>query len=245
MFLYNSIYIVNSIYLLLYLKGAEMKTMDKKYLSTADTAKLLRVALKKAFPGKKFSVRSEVYSGGSSINVSWTHGLPEKEVEAIAKQYEGAGFDGMVDYKYYKSSWLLPNGEVFFAGQEGSSDTGGMHQRVDIEDKPPHKDAVLVHMGADFVFCKREVSDELQIQVAKDLAKAMEVDFVDMNQRPMEHSHDNWWNLTHKWMYSKNLDNYAGIARNEEITCGHWEEFYLMVEKPNKFNEHNNLVEVK
>ena len=42
-----------------------------EYLSTVATADAMRKALKAAFPGVKFSVRSKVYAGGSSIDVSY------------------------------------------------------------------------------------------------------------------------------------------------------------------------------
>ena len=70
-----------------------------KYLSCADTAKLLRAALKEAFPGVKFGVRSSVYSGGASIYVKWTDGPTGAQVKAICDKFEGAYFDGMIDYK--------------------------------------------------------------------------------------------------------------------------------------------------
>lgn len=47
---------------------------SRKYLSCAETAKLLRQALKESFPGVKFSVRSSVYSGGA--NTVGTPGSP-------------------------------------------------------------------------------------------------------------------------------------------------------------------------
>lgn len=71
----------------------------KKYLTCAETAKLIRTALKEAFPGFKFSVRSSVYSGGASITVSWTDGPTSKQVDEIVKVFEGSYFDGMTDYK--------------------------------------------------------------------------------------------------------------------------------------------------
>jgi hypothetical protein len=72
-----------------------------KYLSCAETAKLVRKALGESFPGVKFSVRSSVYSGGASINVGWTDGPNNKQVEAVAGVFKGAYFDGMIDYKGY------------------------------------------------------------------------------------------------------------------------------------------------
>lgn len=76
--------------------------MTSKYLSCADTAKLLRQALKEAFPGVKFSVRSSTYAGGASIRVGWTDGPTAKMVETVSGKFSGAYFDGMIDYKGYK-----------------------------------------------------------------------------------------------------------------------------------------------
>jgi hypothetical protein len=70
-----------------------------KYLSCADTAKLIRQSLKEAFPKIKFAVRSSTYSGGASINVSWIDGPNEPQVKAVAGTFSGAYFDGMTDFK--------------------------------------------------------------------------------------------------------------------------------------------------
>lgn len=81
-----------------------------RYISTTDTAKLIRTALASAFPGQKFSVKSRSYSGGSSIDISWTDGPTSAQVEAITDQFEGATFDGMTDLKSCHDS--IFNGEV-------------------------------------------------------------------------------------------------------------------------------------
>lgn len=73
-----------------------------KYLSCAETAALVRQAVKEAFPGVKFSVKSKTYSGGASIGVRWTDGPTGKQVDAIIQVFSGAYFDGMIDYKGYK-----------------------------------------------------------------------------------------------------------------------------------------------
>jgi hypothetical protein len=73
--------------------------MTKQYLSCAETAKLVRAALKESFPGVKFSVKSSVYSGGASINVNYTNGPSYEQVKAVVGVFEGAYFDGMTDYK--------------------------------------------------------------------------------------------------------------------------------------------------
>jgi hypothetical protein len=73
--------------------------MDRTYISTADTAKLIRASLKEAFPGVKFSVRSDVYSGGSSIRIAYTDGPTGAQVDAVVQRFSGAYFDGSIDYK--------------------------------------------------------------------------------------------------------------------------------------------------
>ena len=60
-----------------------------EYLRTAESAKLIRAALKENFPGVKFSVRSKSYSGGGSARVSWTDGPPRKAVKAITQDFQG------------------------------------------------------------------------------------------------------------------------------------------------------------
>lgn len=58
------------------------------YVPAKEVAKTLRTELKKAFPGCKFSVRCSGSSLHDSINVAWTDGPTEKQVEAIAKKHE-------------------------------------------------------------------------------------------------------------------------------------------------------------
>lgn len=70
-----------------------------KYINTAETAKLVRKALKESFPGVKFSVRSSTYSGGASISVSWTDGPTSAMVDSVAETFSGSYFDGMTDFK--------------------------------------------------------------------------------------------------------------------------------------------------
>ncbi len=128
----------------------------KRYLSCAETAKLLRQALKREFPGHRFSVRSHAYAGGASIDVSWTDGPTEAEVNAIAQNFAGGGFDGSIDLAYHVTTWLTEDGQARVAyspGTEGSR--GGIPAYAD---EPPYAKAELVHMDADYVFCQRDLS---------------------------------------------------------------------------------------
>lgn len=134
--------------------------MQRRYLPCAATAKLVRAALKQHFPGVRFGVRSHTYAGGASINVEWTDGPTVKAVEGVAKQYEGSNFDGMIDLKHHRQHWLLPNGRVVVQSDPGTEGSRGAHPAV----KGPGTEfaeitgAVLVSLGADYVFCHREVS---------------------------------------------------------------------------------------
>jgi excisionase family DNA binding protein len=66
----------------------------------------IKVELSQVFPGVKFSVRSESYSGGNSVDVSWTDGPTTKQVEAITGKYQDGSFNGMEDiYEHDRSAF--------------------------------------------------------------------------------------------------------------------------------------------
>jgi Large polyvalent protein associated domain 29 len=142
---------------------------EKEYLSCAETAKLLRAALKRAFPGVKFSVRSDTYSGGASIRVGWTDGPTTQDVDRIAQQYAGADFDGMIDLKSYAMHWLHPDGTVSLARAEGTQGSGG-YLPEQIGD-PRGPTARMVRLGADFVQTDREISAEWQEEIVAELER--------------------------------------------------------------------------
>lgn len=70
----------------------------------ARAAKNLKKELSLAFPGIKFSVRSDRFSGGNSIDISWDLGPTAKQVDAIADKYQRGSFNGMEDIYEYDSS---------------------------------------------------------------------------------------------------------------------------------------------
>lgn len=141
---------------------------EKTYLTCAETAKLVRKALKGAFPGVKFSVRSSTYSGGASISVSWTDGPTTTEVDGVVKVFSGADFDGMIDLKVYCTHWLHPDGSVSLAKREGT--TGSL---VEILGDPLGPTAQLVHLGADYVFTQREMSAEWEAEVLAEFSEKL------------------------------------------------------------------------
>jgi len=109
-------------------------TSPIRYLTVAETAKLLRAALKEAFPGIRFSVRSDKYAGGASIDVYWTDGPTPDQVEQVTARYRGADFDGMTDSMSYHDTLL--------AGPDGNVES--------------------VHFGADFIPVHRDLSPEFR-----------------------------------------------------------------------------------
>lgn len=64
-------------------------------------ARAIRADLKKAFPAIKFSVTSESYSMGNSVNISKPADVSRDAVQAIVGKYQRGSFNGMIDsYEY-------------------------------------------------------------------------------------------------------------------------------------------------
>lgn len=144
---------------------------SSRWIGTAETAKLMRAALKAAFPATKFSVRSH---RGSSINVYWTDGPTTARVKAITGQFEGGGFDGMIDMAFSYDHWLLPDGSTQVAYSPGTSGSMGIY--APISTNRPHDDAELVHFGSTFVFENRKLSAEFARKLVAQVARYWGVD---------------------------------------------------------------------
>ena len=140
-----------------------------RYLSTADTAKLIRKALRRSFPGQQFYVRSRTYSMGASIDVSWMDGPTEKEVRSITQAYASAGFDGMIDLQFHYNAWLLPDGSAVLASSSGTAGSGGTVEAFEVEQPDPQ--AERVSFGADYVHTKRVVSRDCVERFAAEFHK--------------------------------------------------------------------------
>lgn len=68
----------------------------------ANSAKILKGYLREFFPGVKFSVKSSIFSGGSSIDIHYTDGPLYEEVDSIARLFQHGWFDGMTDSYNYR-----------------------------------------------------------------------------------------------------------------------------------------------
>lgn len=105
------------------------------YVSSVDTAKLIRCQLKARWPETRFSVRTEKYSGGSSIHVRWSGDPHPDAVRPMLKPYEGLGFDPTLSC----GCWLMPDGSASF-------------RSVSSEASDP--EAIPVKFGVSWVFAK-------------------------------------------------------------------------------------------
>jgi hypothetical protein len=92
---------------------------------------------------------------GGSTDIAWIDGPTTEEVEAVAKPFGSATFDSMTDCRGVRSQLAL--------NEDG--------------------DFERVYYGVAFVFCKREVSDE----VAEEIAAEVRREVPEFNTRDMFH----------------------------------------------------------
>jgi hypothetical protein len=183
---------------------------ERRYVGVVETAKLMRVALKAAFPATKFSVRSSSYAGGASIRVGWVDGPSTKLVKEISGQFEGGGFDGMIDMKYHVEHWLLPDGSTVPAYSPGTEGSRGTVPAI--KNNRPHDDAELVSFGADFVFEERTISLEFARKLVAQIGA-----WVGAGELPELVATD--WK-THPWKFADEKVGNQSIFPNER---GSWD----------------------
>lgn len=79
----------------------EQKVKGRVLTQSAQTALLIRKILKKEYPMVKFSVTSDNFANGNSVDVRWEDGIPSSKLESFLRQFEYGSFDGMTDsYNY-------------------------------------------------------------------------------------------------------------------------------------------------
>lgn len=106
----------------------------------ADTRKstsLIKKYLQSKF-GVKFSVKTDKYSMGSSLNIDWTLGPDDDIVQLEMNRLQDGDFDGMVDMYNYKNS----------------AETGMVIDGYQIETQK-------------YVFCRQEIPFDIFFQIAK------------------------------------------------------------------------------
>ena len=89
----------------------------------------LRVELKAAFPGVKFSVTSDY----NSVRVGWVDGPTTDAVKELTGKYEGGYFDGMTDsYEFRKSPFSLVYGSAQYIFENRSHSVAAMRAAADV-----------------------------------------------------------------------------------------------------------------
>ncbi|MCK5548164.1 MAG: hypothetical protein KAI64_04065, partial [Thermoplasmata archaeon] len=87
---------------------------DWVWLPAKDVAKLVRGVLKKMFPETKFSVRTNTYSGGASIDVGWWDGPRTQDVDRHVKHLQSVSHMDITDLVHHKRT--VHNGKDFHSG---------------------------------------------------------------------------------------------------------------------------------
>lgn len=107
---------------------------DYRYISSKETAQIVRKHLKAKFPGTSFSVRKGYAASGVDVTVKFRRDHnPElwDEINAALAGFDGTGFDGMIDMSYYIESWLLPDGSAVPARSSGTTGSRGVYEPFD------------------------------------------------------------------------------------------------------------------
>lgn len=149
-----------------------------RWIDTREVGQLIRKHLKKNFAGVKFSVKMQRYSGGSSIDIVWTDGPTQAQVEKVTAPFQGARFDGMIDLQYCASQWYCEEhgARVAEVYGHGMGEDGPRDSRCCAK-------AEHVNMGVSYVHERRELSAEFTAELAARVRKesGMEADGVEVD----------------------------------------------------------------
>lgn len=89
----------------------------------AQTAKLVRQELKSNFPGVKFTVKSDSYAGGNSVNVSYTDTqFTQEQVETVLAKFQQGNFNSMEDIYEYSNTQDHAQVKYLFVKREMSEE---------------------------------------------------------------------------------------------------------------------------
>ena len=78
-------------------------------------AKAIKAELKAAFPGITFSVTSETYTGGNSVNISYEDSVCVSVIENVVGKYQMGSFNGLEDiYEYDNRNKEIPQAKYVF-----------------------------------------------------------------------------------------------------------------------------------
>jgi hypothetical protein len=174
-----------------------------RYIDAAEAAKMIRAELKRVFkrPGRFFSVRTDKYAGGASIDIRWTDGPTSAEVDSLVRGFSGKRFEGMTDCSYYADSWYCRTHGARVALTEGCdvASNNGVHASRCCSE------AELVHFGSGYVFSRRELSVEFSAELAAQVRKESGMPAEGSNEDEVPgnsiHAYGSWtrvWDAIHR-----------------------------------------------
>ena len=163
--------------------------LERVYIDVVDVAKIVRKNLKTKFPGQKFKVRSDRYSGGSSIYVEWTDGASQKAVEEMLRQYEGKTFDGMIDLasfiEHEKDDKLYQYGSDYVSASRTITEDMMTRIATDLAE------VLGVEMAGIYSMDKTQI-------ISSDMGALR------------------WCDIVHRMVFDKDLTDYHGVKESQE-----------------------------
>jgi hypothetical protein len=106
----------------------------------------LRIELKAAFAGVKFSIRSDY----NSVRIAWVDGPTTDEVKALTGKYEAGHFDGMDDsYHYRRSPFTTVYGSAKYIFENRSHSVEAMKAAAAVIQKQYDSPPFVVHESSD------------------------------------------------------------------------------------------------
>ncbi len=101
-------------------RKAELKNNPTKS-SAANCAAAIRSELKEKYPHIKFSVKSDNFSMGNSVDIRWTDGATVDEIEEITGKYQYGHFNGIEDiYEYSNDRTDIPQAKYVHTHRDKS-----------------------------------------------------------------------------------------------------------------------------
>lgn len=127
--------------------------------TAANCATAIRTELKNVFPRIKFSVTSDNFSMGNSVDIRWTDGPTSKEVKEFTSKYQYGHFNGMEDiYENTNSRDDIPQAKYVHENRSKSPEVAAL---VNDLQNLMHFDANDYHNKPDQIiyriFCKTSI----------------------------------------------------------------------------------------
>jgi len=186
---------------------------------SANCANVIKKMLSEKYPNVKFSVTSDNFAGGNSVNIRWNLGPVDDEIEKLVNQFQYGHFDGMIDcYEYSNTRKDIPQAKYVMCEREFKNEEEIANDKLKWKD-PCYKD-----------LWKEEKT--LWHKMMKDLCGAIGIEYqgqyTPVYPKGTDQNHLDINTLVHRILSKSPLmTGYHGIKRNETVTCGLTEEFYI------------------